>query len=34
MYAVPAQPEYAWVPAHWAQRPGGWVWVEGHWQAR
>jgi hypothetical protein len=20
-----------WVPGHWVHRPGGWVWVEGHW---
>ena len=19
---------------HWAQRPGGWVWVDGHWRPR
>jgi len=19
------------VPGHWAERGGGWVWVEGHW---
>ena len=32
-YAVPAQPSYQWVPGYWAPRPGGWVWVEGHWRA-
>jgi len=21
-----------WVPGHWDKRPGGWIFVEGHWR--
>jgi hypothetical protein len=28
----PPRHRSAWVPAHWAQRRRGWVFVEGHWR--
>jgi hypothetical protein len=30
-YAEPPRPKAAWLPGHWAERPGGWVWVNGRW---
>jgi YXWGXW repeat-containing protein len=30
-FARPPRVHAAWMPGHWAQRPNGWVWVEGHW---
>src|SRR5262249_26511700 len=32
--ARPAPPAGVWGAAACAPRPGGWVWVEGHWRAR
>ena len=31
-YAEPPRPRAVWVPGHWAHRPGGWVFIEGHWR--
>ena len=31
-WAAPPRPGAQWVPAHWAQRPRGYVLVEGHWR--
>ena len=31
-WAVPPGPRHAWVPGRWAARPGGYVWIEGHWR--
>jgi WXXGXW repeat (2 copies) len=28
----PPRPHAVWVPARWGQRPGGWVFVQGHWR--
>ena len=28
----PPRPRAVWVPAHWVQRRGGWVFVQGHWR--
>ena len=30
-YAEPPYEHAHWVPGHWANRGGGYVWVEGHW---
>lgn len=31
-YVLPPRPRAVWVPGHWAERRGGWVFVEGHWR--
>jgi hypothetical protein len=31
-YVEPPHPHAHWVPGHWANRGGGYVWVEGHWR--
>ena len=31
-WVMPPRPRAHWVPAHWARRPGGWVFVEGYWR--
>ena len=31
-WAMPPRPHAAWVPAHWAHRRGGYLFVEGHWR--
>jgi WXXGXW repeat (2 copies) len=31
-WVLPPRPRARWVPAHWARRPRGWVFVEGHWR--
>jgi len=31
-WVLPPRPRARWVPAHWAQRRGGWVFIEGHWR--
>ncbi len=31
-WVLPPRPRSRWVPAHWAERRGGWVFVEGHWR--
>jgi hypothetical protein len=31
-YVMPPRPHAEWVPAHWADRHGSWVFVEGHWR--
>ncbi|MDR3742110.1 MAG: YXWGXW repeat-containing protein [Terracidiphilus sp.] len=28
----PPRPRARWVPAHYAHRRGGWVFIEGHWR--
>lgn len=30
----PPRPYAVWIPAHWVQRPGGWVLIRGHWRYR
>ncbi len=30
-YLEPPRVHAAWVPGHWTQRSGGWVWVDGRW---
>ncbi len=30
-YEAPPHPHAHWVPGHWRNTPGGWVWAEGHW---
>jgi hypothetical protein len=30
-YAVRPRHGAVWVPAHYDRRPGGWIYVEGHW---
>ena len=30
-YAAPPRPHAHWVPGHWDNRHGGYVWREGHW---
>ncbi len=32
VWVLPPRPHAHWAPAHWAQRRGGWVFVEGHWR--
>lgn len=32
LWVMPPRPRAHWVPAHWARRPGGWVFIEGHWR--
>ncbi|HMD19565.1 MAG TPA: hypothetical protein VKH40_04560 [Alloacidobacterium sp.] len=32
-YVVAPHPHAEWVPAHWAERHGSWVFVEGHWRS-
>ena len=31
-WVMPPRPRAHWVPAHWAHRRGGYVFVEGHWR--
>lgn len=31
-YAVPPHPGVVWVPAHYDARPGGYVFIAGHWR--
>ena len=31
LYAPRPRREAVWVPAHYDRRPGGWVFIEGHW---
>lgn len=31
-WVQPPRARAHWVPAHWAHRRGGWVFVEGHWR--
>ncbi|MEO8126428.1 MAG: YXWGXW repeat-containing protein [Bryobacteraceae bacterium] len=31
-WVLPPRAHSRWVPAHWAKRRGGWVFVEGHWR--
>ena len=31
-WVMPPRPRARWVPAHWAHRRGGYVFVEGHWR--
>lgn len=31
-YAIPPRPHAVWVPHHWVERHGTWVFVEGHWR--
>lgn len=31
-WAVPPRRHAHWVPAHWAHKRGGWVFVEGRWR--
>ncbi len=31
-WAAPPRPYAHWVPGRWAHRPGGYVWIEGHWR--
>ncbi len=31
-WAAPPRPRAYWVPGHWAPRPGGYVFIEGHWR--
>jgi hypothetical protein len=31
-YVLPPRPRAVWVPARWVHRPGGWVFIEGHWR--
>jgi len=31
-YVVAPHPHAEWIPGHWAERHGGWVFVEGHWR--
>ena len=31
-YVEPPYEHAHWVPGHWANRGGGYVWVEGHWR--
>jgi len=31
-YVVPPHPRAEWVPAHWSERHGSYVFVEGHWR--
>jgi hypothetical protein len=31
-YVEPPRPRAYWVPARWVRRPGGWVFLEGHWR--
>ena len=31
-YAYPPRPHAVWVPHHWAERHGTWVFEEGHWR--
>jgi hypothetical protein len=31
-YVEPPRPRAGWVPARWVHRPGGWVFVQGHWR--
>ncbi|MBV9828248.1 MAG: YXWGXW repeat-containing protein [Alphaproteobacteria bacterium] len=30
-YAEPPRVHAAWLPGRFVERPGGWVWEEGHW---
>ncbi len=30
-YVERPQPRAAWVPGRWEQRPGGWIYLDGHW---
>jgi hypothetical protein len=30
-YAPRPRREAVWIPAHYDRRPGGWVFIEGHW---
>lgn len=30
-YAEPPRARAAWIAGRFVQRPGGWMWVEGHW---
>ena len=32
-YIVRPRPAAVWIPARWERRPGGWVYIEGHWGA-
>lgn len=31
-WVMPPRPRAHWVPAHYAHRHGGWVFIEGHWR--
>jgi hypothetical protein len=31
-WVLPPRVAAVWVPGKWERRPGGWVWVAGHWQ--
>jgi hypothetical protein len=31
-YVEPPRPRARWVAGHWAERRGGWIWIEGHWR--
>ncbi len=31
-WVLPPRPRAHWVPAHYAHRRGGWVFIEGHWR--
>jgi hypothetical protein len=30
-YMVRPRPAAVWVPGRWERRPGGWLFIEGHW---
>jgi WXXGXW repeat (2 copies) len=31
-WAHPPREHAHWVHGHWDRRPGGWIWIEGHWR--
>jgi hypothetical protein len=31
-WVQPPRPRAVWIPGHWVQRPGGWVFIRGHWR--
>jgi hypothetical protein len=31
-YAEPPRPRARWAEGRWVRRPGGWVFIEGHWR--
>jgi hypothetical protein len=32
VYVAPPYANARWIPGRWAPRPGGYVWIEGHWR--
>ena len=31
-YVLPPRPHAVWIAGRWDPRPGGWIWVPGHWR--